>query len=123
MKQKGKKLRVKRVFSEEFKKHRVQDYESGSMSAKEIAKLYGVHFQTVYNWIYKYSLYNKKGLKIVEMADSSYKKIKELESKIKELERMVGKKQIKIDYLEELLSVAKEELELDLKKNSDTPQS
>jgi hypothetical protein len=36
---------------------------------------------------------------------------------------VVGQKQIKIDYYEKMIDLAKEELDIDLKKNFDTPQS
>jgi hypothetical protein len=39
------------------------------------------------------------------------------------LERAVGQKQLKIDYLEKLIELAGDELGMDLKKNSDTKPS
>lgn len=120
---KGKKLRINRVFSEEFKKAKVKEYESGSYTIREISSLYNVSSQAIYCWIYKYSLYNKKGLKVVEMSKSSEQKVKELQNKIAELERLLGQKQIKIDYLETMIEVAKEEFDIDLKKKPNTPQS
>ncbi len=86
----GKVLKKQRVFSEEFKKLRVKEFEKGEFSVLELSKLYGVVHQTVYTWIYKYSTYNKKGLRIVEMKSSSKTKVKELHDRIKELERVVG---------------------------------
>ena len=44
-------------------------------------------------------------------------------ARIAELERIVGQKQLNIDYLEKVIELAKEELGIDIKKNSDTPQS
>jgi transposase len=123
MEKKQVKLRLKRVFSEEFKRVRVQEYESGKFTALEISRLYNVSYSVVYTWIYRYSAYNKSGLKIVEMSKSSESKIKELQKKIAELERMVGQKQIMIDYLETMMEVAKEELNIDIKKKFDTPRS
>ena len=49
--------------------------------------------------------------------------MKELEARIKELESAVGRKQMKIDYLEKMMEIAKEELDIDIKKNFATPQS
>ncbi|MCK5344637.1 MAG: transposase [Candidatus Heimdallarchaeota archaeon] len=123
MKTKQVKIRVKRNYSEEFKKARVQDYESGEYSVYEMCSLFGIHQQTIYNWIYKYSQYNKKGIKIVEMSESSTNKVKELHSRVKELERIIGQKQIHIDYLEKMIELAKDELGIDIKKNSSTPRS
>ncbi|GAH23659.1 unnamed protein product, partial [marine sediment metagenome] len=78
---------------------------------------------SVYNWIYKYSTYNKKGYKIVEMSSSSTQKLKDKDARIAELERLLGQKQIKIDYLEELIELAEEQYDVQFKKNSNTPRS
>ncbi|MFO7852356.1 MAG: transposase [Bacteroidota bacterium] len=116
-------LRKRRIFSESFKKERVKEYESGKLTVLEISRLYGIAFQTIYNWIYKYSGYNKKGLKIVEHKDSYTKRVKELQGRIKELERIIGQKQINIDYLEKMIEFAKKELGIDIKKNFGSAQS
>lgn len=118
-----KKVRKYRRYSEDFKKQLVSDYESGQYSVLELSRLHGIHPQSIYNWVYKYSTFNKKGYRVIEMKDSSIKKVKQLEKRIKELEGIVGRKQIKIDYLEKLIELAKEEFDMDIKKNSFTPQS
>ena len=118
-----KKVRKNRCYSEEFKKQLVSDYESGRYSALELSRLHGVHPQLIYRWVYKYSTFNKKGYSVVEMKDSSIKKVKDLENRIKELEGIVGRKQIRIDYLEKLIELAGEEYDIDIKKNCSTPQS
>ncbi|HSO88299.1 MAG TPA: hypothetical protein VLQ91_17225 [Draconibacterium sp.] len=64
-----------------------------------------------------------KSVKVVEMKDSATRKLKELETRIKELEQIVGQKQIKIDFLEKMIDLAREELDIDIKKNSNTQQS
>lgn len=123
MKEKRVKLHHKRIFTEEFKKARVKEYETGEYSVSEISRLFNIQGIIIYRWIYKYSNYNKKSAKIVEMNHSSSKKIKELEQKLRELERLVGQKQIEIEYLEKMIEIAKEEFNIDIKKNSNTPQS
>jgi len=85
--------------------------------------MYGVSNVSIYKWIYKFSIFSEKGFRIVEMKTSVSKKLKELEEKNKELERIIGKKQIKIDYLETMIDVAKEEFDVDIKKNFITKQS
>lgn len=50
-------------------------------------------------------------------------KVKSLENRIKELERLLGQKQVKIDYMEKMIDLAKQEYDIDIKKNSDTPPS
>lgn len=119
----GKKVKSKRHFSEDFKLKIVGNYEKGEHSVLEMEKIYDISNTLIYKWIYKYSKYNKKGIQVVEMKDSQVNKIKELENKVKELERTVGQKQMNIDYLEKMIDLAKEELDIDIKKNSDTPHS
>jgi transposase-like protein len=89
-----------RRFSEEFKKAIVSEFEKGSFSVLQLSRLHSIHFQNIYKWIYKYSTFNEKGYRIVEMEESTSKKLKDQEIRIRELERAVGQKQLKIDYLE-----------------------
>ena len=116
-------VRKQRKYSEEFKKRIVADFESGKFSVLQLEKLHGIGNPIIYRWIYKFSTFNEKGFRIVEMKDSSNKKMKELEARVKELEGAVGRKQIKIDYLEKMMEIAKDELDIDIKKNFGTPQS
>ena len=116
-------INSRRVFNEEFKKARIKEYESGKFTVIEIGRLFRIQTAVIYRWIYKYSTYNKKSVKVVEMNESSTKKLKDFELRIKELEQIIGQKQLKIDYLEKMIELAKEELNIDIKKNSDTLQS
>lgn len=118
-----KKVQRKRVFSEGIKRQAVKEYEKGEMTVLELSKFYQVSDQSIYNWIYKYSNFEKRSIQIIEMSKSSSQKIKELELKIKTLEQAVGVKQMNIDFLEKMIEIAKEEYNIDVKKNSDTPQS
>ena len=113
-----KRLRTKRYFSEEFKRARVKDYESGDFTVIELGKLYSISLPVIYRWIYKFSKLNKKKVIVVENKDSSTKKLKDYEKRIEELERIVGQKQIKVDYLEKLMEIAEQDLGFDLKKNT-----
>jgi transposase len=117
------KLQYRRNFTEEFKKARVSEYERGENTVKELSNLFGIKCAILYRWIYKYSLYNKKSYKIVEMKESSTLKVKDLTTRMRELERIVGEKQIKIDYLEKIIELAKDEYNIDLKKNLTTESS
>ena len=123
MKANIKTIRKRRFFSKEYKKRIVADFESGKFSVYQLEKLHGISNPTIYSWIYKFSTFNEQGYRIIEMKKSSTSKVRDLQNRIKELERMVGQKQIKIDYYEKMIEIAKEELDIDLKKNFDTPQS
>ena len=120
-----KRIQVKssRIFTEDFKKSCVNDYEMGQFSVLELSKLYKIQAVIIYRWIYKYSAYNKRRIKVVEMADSSKQKVKELQKRISDLERIVGQKQLNIDFLEKMIEIAKDQYGIDIKKNSDTPPS
>lgn len=116
-------IRKLRIYSDDFKKEIVAIYESGKFSVLQLEKLYGVSNASIYGWIYKFSTFNEKGFRIVEMKESSAEKLKQLEQKVKELEQAVGQKQIKIDYLEKIIEIAKDDLKIDIKKNYNIQQS
>ena len=116
-------VKLKRKFSEEFKKLRVQEYERGDYTAIQLGRMYQIGPASIYNWIYKYSNLNQKKVLVVESKNSSSEKLKDFEKRIEELERIVGQKQIKIEYLEKLIEIAGNDYQIDIKKNSDTPQS
>jgi transposase len=115
-------LKSKRIFSEEFKRSLVRDYESGKFSVLQLSQLHCIVSTVLYRWIYRYSVYQKKNIRVVEMTDSSTKKLKDLQKRIAEL-RIVGQKQLNIEYLEKMIELAKEEMDIDIKKNFDTLHS
>ena len=116
-----KQIRKQRNYSEDFKKSLVDSFEKGEFSVPQLEKLYGIRNTTIYNWVYKYSNFNEKGCRIVEMENSSQIKLKELAKKVKELEQIVGQKQIAIEYLEKMIELAKTDLKVDIKKNYSLP--
>jgi transposase-like protein len=116
-------LKSPRKFTDEFKRHIVKEYEQGSMIVYQLSVFYNVATTQIYDWIYKFSIFNEKGSRIVEMKDSQFSKLQEMEQRIKELEQNVGQKQIMIEYLEKMIDIAKQELNIDIKKNYATPQS
>jgi transposase len=123
MQAKVKAIRKKRVYSEDYKRELVRLFELGKFSVPQLGKLYGIQFSVIYRWIYNYSQFNEPGYRVIEMKQSSTTKLKAMEQRIKELEKIVGQKQIKIDFLEEMITVAKEELKIDIKKKYSTPRS
>jgi transposase len=116
-------VRKVRTYSEDFKREVVSSFESGRFSVLQLEKLYGIPNPTIYGWIYKFSIFNKKGYRVVEKNESSSEKLRQMEQRIRELEQAVGQKQIKIEYLEKMIDLAKSELDIDIKKNFSTPPS
>ena len=111
-------LRSHRKFTEDFKRKIVKEFEQGTLSVCQMSKLYGIANTQIYDWIYKFSIFNEKGTRIVEMKDSQTTKFKELEQRIKELEQNVGQKQIKIEFFKQMIELAKQEFNIDIKKTS-----
>lgn len=123
MKANLRKISKNRVYSEDFKKRIVSDFEGGNYSVIELQKLHNISNSLIYGWIYKFSTFNKQGTRVVEMEESSLKKVRDLEEKVRELEAVIGRKQVNIDFLETMIEVAKEELDIDIKKKFSTPPS
>ena len=115
---KGKKVQVRRTFDVALKKSIVKEYEQNKFTITQLSKLHKVSVASIYKWIYRYSAYNEKTPMIVETKNSSMQKLKDYEKRIAELERMLGQKQINIEYLEKVIDIADEHYETDLKKNS-----
>ncbi len=61
------KIRKHRIYSDDFKKSLVASFEAGEFSVFQLEKLYGIRNITIYKWIYKFSNFNEKGCRIVEM--------------------------------------------------------
>ncbi len=118
-----KQIRKQRKYSEDFKKSIVDSFEKGEFSVLQLEKMYGIRNALIYNWVYKFSNFNEKGCRVVEMENSNQNKLKELASKVKELEQIVGQKQIAIEYLEKMIELAKTDLNIDIKKNYSLPPS
>jgi transposase len=117
------KLNKRRQFSEQIKRQAVADFRSGKYTALDLADLYHCHHQTIYNWIYKYSPGDSPCINVVEMSESTDQKVKNLQNKIAELERALGRKQIKVDFMEKMIELAENEYDLDLKKNTTSKRS
>jgi hypothetical protein len=75
-------------------------------SVSDICTTYSVSRTSVYRWIYKYSAMAKKQVKQVVEAKSDTQKIKALEDRIKELERIVGQKQLLLEFKDKMIEIA-----------------
>jgi len=112
-----------RSFSDKFKKDIVRRVEKNELTVSEVAIEFEVSRTSVYKWVYKYSNLYRKGLKQVIEPMSSTKKIKDLQSRIKELEQIVGQKQIKLDYFEKLIEISESDYNIDILKKKDSKHS
>ena len=105
-----------RYFSEDFKKKKVRELERKITSIPDICRTYSVSRTSVYRWIYKYSVMAKKQVKQVVEAKSDTQRIKALEARIKELERIVGKKQLLLEFQDKMIEIAESDYDVDIKK-------
>ena len=104
-----------RRFSEGFRKQRVQAIIDKKITIAQTTRLYGISATSLYKWIYRYSD-QKKGTRTVVEMESEGKKIEGLLSRIAELERIVGQKQMALDLAERTIHLASEEVGFDVKK-------
>lgn len=116
-------IRQRRIFSEEFKRQKTQQIVEKKVSVSDVSELYGITKMTVYRWLYRYSPHHQKGTILVVQMESEEYKTKQLLQNVAELERIVGQKQLQIDYLEKLIEVGSQELKIDLKKTFSGPPS
>jgi len=108
--------KINRSFSDEFKKEKVRELERNISSVSDICKTYTVSRTSVYRWIYKYSVMAKKQVKQIIEAKSDTRKIRFLEERIKELERIVGQKQLLLEFNEKMIEIAEATYGVDIKK-------
>lgn len=113
-----------RYFSESFRRKKVREIEQNITTIAEVSREYQVSTTAVYKWLYKYSTMKKKGERQVYETKSDTRKIQQLKEKVKELERILGQKQIVIDFQEKAMELAEQEYGIDIKKKfGDTPYS
>ena len=110
------KLPFQRTFSDEFKQKKIRELERNITSISEICKTYSVSRSSVYKWIYKYSIMAKRQEKQVVEAKSDTQTIKALRERIKELERVIGQKQLLIEFKEKMIEIAESTYKIDIKK-------
>lgn len=116
-------IQQKRTFSEAFKREKVKDLVEKRVSIKQLCSLYEISRTAVYKWLYAYSPHHEqKTILVVQMESEAHKTLLLLQ-RVAELERVIGQKQLELDFLNKLLEVGSSELGFDLKKNFSTKLS
>lgn len=108
-------LRRSRRFSDGFKKSKVLEIETGKSTVSEVVKQYEVSSTNVYRWLAKFGS-KKKTERLVMELDSDTKKLLELRKRLAEMERIIGQKQLLIDFQTKMIELAEEEYNIDIKK-------
>lgn len=112
--------RQNRFFNESFKRKKVGEIDRNILSVSELCKEYQVSRSSVYKWIYKYSQMRKRENKQVIEPESETRKVLLLKQEVNELQRVIGEKQLKLDFLEKMITLAEEEYGVDIKKKFTT---
>lgn len=113
---------VKR-YSLAFKKQVVQEYETG-ISASALRRKYGIgSTHNVVKWVKKYSREGVRHKLMVVQSPEEQEQVKELETRVAELEKLVTQLSLDKFMLESSLAVAEEQLGHTVKKKPPTPSS
>lgn len=108
--------RMNRTFSDDFKRKIVSDLDRNLVTVAEVGRQYQITRTAVYKWIYKYSPMRKKGLRQIVEASSDTRKLLLMKEEIRELQRIIGEKQIMIEFKDKMIELAEKAYNLDIKK-------
>ena len=108
-----------RTFSVEFKRSKVAEIAAKIVSVADVARDYRVSRSAIYKWIGTYAPRQKPVQTVVQL-ESEQQKTRVLRERVEQLEGVLGRKQLELEYLSELVSVSSDELGVDLKKTFGT---
>jgi len=109
-----------RTFSIAFKQEKVKQLEQKQIAVGQICGLYEVSRTAVYKWIRLYGSVKQKGERVVVEKESEATKTLELLKKVAELERLLGQKQVEVEYLKKVIEFGSEVTKTDIKKKFNT---
>lgn len=112
--------RYTRTFSDSFKLQKVREIETGKSTVSDICKQYEVSNTSVYRWLDQFGLMKDKKERLIVETQSDTRELLELKKKVAELERIVGQKQILLDFKDKMIDIAEEMYGIDIKKKLST---
>ena len=115
--------RRRRNFSDSFKIQKVRELETGKTKVSEICKQYEVTGTNVYPWMKKFGTMKDKKERLIVESESDTKQLLALKKKVAELERVIGQKQILIEFKDKMIELAEETYGVNIKKKFSTQQS
>jgi len=115
--------RRRRNFSDSFKIQKVRELETGKTKVSEICKQYEVTGTNVYRWMKKFGTMKDKKERLIVESESDTKQLLALKKKVAELERVIGQKQILIEFKDKMIELAEETYGVNIKKKFSTQQS
>lgn len=108
--------RRRRTFSEEFKRKKVREIEQKITTIAEVSREYEVRPSNVSKWLTRYSTNRMKAVRTIVESESDTRKIFDQQQKIAELERIIGQKQLLIDFQAKMMELTEQEYGIDIKK-------
>lgn len=115
--------RRNRSFSDSFKLQKVRDIQQGKCKVSEVCKQYEVSSTNVYRWIDKFGVMKNKTERIIVETQSDTQELLRLKNQLAELERLLGRKQIELEFTNKLIEIAEEKHGIEIKKKTSTTQS
>lgn len=113
-------IREQRSFSDSFKREKVADLLAKRSTIAQLCLLYEVSRTSVYKWLYLYSPHHSQQSRQVVEMESEATKTQFLQARVADLERVIGQKQLEIDFQNKLFDLASASLGFDVKKNFNT---
>ena len=117
------KERQSRQFSEHFKRQKVKEIQAQRTSVNEVCKQYEVSSTSVYKWLKQYGTNYQSPIRTVVESESDTRELLALKKKNAELERLIGQKQIFIEFQTKMIELAEETYGVDIKKKFSSPPS
>ncbi len=111
----------RRIFSDNFKLKKVREIELRQAKISEISKQYDVSTASIYKWINKFGMQKNKKERLIIESESDTKQLLILKQQVADLERIVGQKQILIDFKDKMIDLAEQVYGIDIKKFSTKP--
>jgi len=107
--------KVKKVYSEDWKREKIRLLEAGELRAVDLARLYGLATSSVYRWR---KLYGKESPieTVVMEQDSDYLKCLSMQKQIDKQHSTIGKMHIQIDYLKTVIAQINKLYNIDAEK-------
>ncbi len=115
---------VLRRYSEAFKLKVLAELSTGNYSKRQLARIYGMNSSTINEWIKKYDRKELMNTRVMVETKDEIGRIKDLQKEIKQLKKLILKKDLDELVYESYLEVAAKKLGYknvsELKKNLST---
>ena len=104
------------MFSEEFKRKKVREIEQQITTIAQVSRQYEVREDSVSKWMAKYGQHYMKRERTIVESQSDTVKIAALKAQVAELQRIIGEKQVQLEFKDKIIELAEEVYGVDIKK-------